>query len=72
MRFTYTIIVIVVLTTFISWLNYRLQSRLFPAYRGQIIKYGYSVITIIMILVIGYGFSKSPPFVTAEINPTDI
>lgn len=66
MRFVYTIVIVLVLTSFISWLNYRLLSRLFPAYRRQFVKYGYSIITIITILVVGIGWSKRPPFVSLE------
>ncbi|WP_378955799.1 metallophosphoesterase [Pelosinus sp. sgz500959] len=66
MRFIYTVTVIVLLTTFISWLNHRLLSRLFPFYRAKIIKYGYSLMTLITIFVVGYGFAKRPPFSTIE------
>lgn len=66
MRFIYTIIIILVITSFISWLNYRLLSRLFPFYRKQVIKYGYSIISITTTVVVGYGWSKRPPFFTFE------
>jgi predicted MPP superfamily phosphohydrolase len=66
MRFVYTVIVILIITSFITWLNYRLLSRLFPFYRAPVIKYSYSIITIITLLVVGYGWSQRPPFVSVE------
>jgi len=66
MRFFYTVTVILVVTSLISLLNYRILSRLFPVYRKQTMKYGYAVITIITILVVGYGWSIRPPFVASR------
>lgn len=66
MRLIYTVIVVLVITSFISWLNFRLLTRLFPFYRAQVIKYGYAVISIMTTIVVGYGWSKRPPFINIE------
>lgn len=66
MKFIYTITVILFVLSFISWLNYRLLARLFSSYRRQTVQYGYWIITIITILVLGYGWSKRPPFAIVE------
>lgn len=66
MKFVYTIMVILLVLSFISWLNYRLLARLFSTYRAQTIKYSYWIITLITVLVLGYGWSKRPPFVVVD------
>jgi len=66
MSFFYTIIVILLLTSFISWLNYRLLTRLFPIYRAQVIRYIYLTITTLTVFVLGYGWARRPPFVVTE------
>lgn len=66
MRFIYTVLIILVVTAFISWMNYRLLSRLFLFYRARIVRYAYLFFTVITILAIGYGWSRRPPFVVTE------
>jgi predicted MPP superfamily phosphohydrolase len=66
MRFIYTVLIILVVTAFISWLNYWLLSRLFVIYRARIVRYAYLFFTVTTILVIGYGWSRRPPFVVPE------
>ena len=47
---------------FISWLNYRLLSRLFYSYRSQVVRFGTLIFSVITIAVIGYNWSMRPLF----------
>lgn len=66
MKINGTILLILALATFISWLNYYLLSRLFVFYRGKVSQYMYWGFTVATILTLGYGWSIRPPFVDAE------
>lgn len=66
MQFKYIVFIILAMITFICWLNYRLSSRLFPLYRGRFVSYSYVFFTATTILIIGYGWSRRPPFVIPE------
>jgi len=68
MRFFNTIVILLAITTFISWLNYRLLSRLFAIYRTRLVKYAYLFFTVATILVLGYGWPRRPPLVVPEIE----
>ena len=68
MRFIYTMVILLAITTFVSWLNYRLLSRLFAPYRTRMVKYSYLFFTLATILVMGYGWPRRPPFVVPEIE----
>jgi len=58
----YSIIITLASILFISWLNYRLLSRLFHFYRTQVVKITYLIFSVITIIVIGYGWSTRPLF----------
>lgn len=62
MNFIYTILIILILISLISWLNYRLLSRLFVPYRTKIVKYAYLCSTVVTILVLGYSWPKHLSF----------
>lgn len=66
MRFTYTIVILLLTIAFISWLNYRLLSRLFHFYQGRLMRYFYLIFTVITIGVIAYGLPRRPLFVVPE------
>jgi len=66
MRFLFTAIFFLAITAFISWLNYRLLSRLFGFYRTRMVKYTYLFFTIATTLVMGYGWGRRPPFVVPD------
>ena len=58
----YSVLFILALIAFISWLNYRLLARLFPSYRTQAVKSVYLIFSVITITLIGYGWSTKPIF----------
>jgi len=58
----YSVLITLVFIAFISWLNYRLLSRLFHSYRTPVVRFVYLVFSIITMIVIGYGWSTRPLF----------
>lgn len=58
----YSVLFVLVLIAFISWLNYRLLARLFHSYRTQAVKSVYLIFSVITLAVIGYGWSTKPIF----------
>ena len=66
MRSIYSILITLVLIAVISWLNYRLLSRLFHLYRAQTVRFTYLIFSVITIAVIGYGWSTRPPFAVPD------
>ena len=59
----YSVLITGTLIAFISWLNYRLLSRLFHSYRTPLVRLAYLIFSVITIVVIGYGWSTRPQFV---------
>jgi uncharacterized protein len=68
MRFFFTIVILLAIITFVSWLNYRLLSRIFAPYRTRTVKYAYLFFTVATFLVMGYGWSRRPPLVVLEVE----
>ncbi|MBP2627958.1 MAG: Calcineurin-like phosphoeSPTERase [Firmicutes bacterium] len=66
MGYIYPALVILTLIAFISWLNYRLLSRLFRSYRIQVVRFAYLILSVITIVVIGYGWSTRPLFAVPD------
>lgn len=62
----YSVLIILALITFLSWLNYRLLARLFYSYRTQLVKSVYLICSVITIVVIGYGWSRQPLFAVPD------
>lgn len=56
----YSVLIMLVLIAFISWLNYRLLARLFHSYRTQAVRSVFLIFSVITIAVIGYGWSTKP------------
>lgn len=69
MRFNYTVLIILLMIALVSWLNYRLLSRLFLFYRARAVRYAYLFFSVTTILVVWYGWSRRPPFVIPEYEP---
>jgi len=68
MGFSYTILIVLTIITFVSWLNYRLLSRLFPFYRIRMVKYSWLLFAAETNLAIVYSLSRHPPFVVPEVE----
>lgn len=68
MRFFYTVMILLAMTAFVSWLNYRLLARVFALYRNRAAKYAYLFFTLATLVIMGYGFPRRPPFVVQEIE----
>lgn len=66
MGYIYPALVVLILISFISWLNYRLLARLFHSYRTQVVRSTYFVFSIITIALIGYGWSTRPLFAVPD------
>lgn len=62
MRFTNTIIFLLVITVGISWLNYWLLAKMFDWYRGRGIRLAYAVTTLATTAVMVFGIARRPPF----------
>ena len=63
----YHITLIMLAFAFISWLNYRLISRLFRLYKSLFVRFIYLSLTMSTIFVIGYGnWTSRPSFVAPE------
>jgi len=60
MRFFYIVVMILALTSLISWLNYSLLSRLFSFYRGRMVRYSYLFVTATAILITCYSWVQRP------------
>ncbi|MDR3560315.1 MAG: metallophosphoesterase [Negativicutes bacterium] len=67
MRFSFTAIVLVVLPAILSWLNYRLLSRLFNFYRHRLVGWAFLLFTVTTVLVMAVGWTRRPPFVAPEL-----
>ncbi|MDR3588113.1 MAG: metallophosphoesterase [Negativicutes bacterium] len=68
MRFFVTALILLAITAFVSWLNYRLLTRIFAPYRTRAVKYAYLFFTLATIAVMGYGWPRRPPLVVQEIE----
>ncbi|MHC1745734.1 MAG: metallophosphoesterase [Negativicutes bacterium] len=68
MRFFYAVVIVLAITTFISWLNYYLLSRIFASYRTRVVKYACIFFAVATILVMDYGWLRRSLFILPEID----
>jgi len=68
MRFFYAVAIMLAITTFISWLNYRLLSRIFTSYRTRMVKYACIFFAVATILVMDYGWLRQSVFILPEVD----
>lgn len=60
MRFLFAIYLLLALTVFLSWLNYRLLARLFIFWRGRKVRSVYLLLTAAAVLVMVFGWPHRP------------
>jgi len=66
--FLYAVLILLAITTFISWLNYRLLSRIFTSYRTRMVKYVCLFFAIATILIMGYGWLRHSVFIVPQVE----